>query len=103
MILYSKLFFFLIKSNFNNRETEPNWDIEIGEDVKEECSKFGNIVHVSVDKNSSGHVWMKFANSSGAQNAVNSLNHRWFAQRMITAEIIPESYYYARFPESVNK
>ena len=34
------------------RETEPDWDKEIADDVKEECSKFGAVNHVYVDRNS---------------------------------------------------
>ena len=34
------------------RETEPEWDNEIGEDVKGECSKFGTVTHHYVDRNS---------------------------------------------------
>ena len=33
-------------------ENEPNWDKEIEEDVKEECAKFGKVVHGAVDKES---------------------------------------------------
>ena len=38
-----------------NRESEPTWDVDIGEDVKAECSKFGQVQHVFVDKNSKVH------------------------------------------------
>ena len=34
------------------RETEPDWDQEIGTDVTEECSKYGPVSHTHVDKNS---------------------------------------------------
>lgn len=34
------------------RETEPDWDKEIGDDVKEECSKYGSVLHSHVDRNS---------------------------------------------------
>ena len=34
------------------RETDPEWDKEIGEDVKQECSKFGAVLHHYVDRNS---------------------------------------------------
>lgn len=89
--------------NMIYRETEPNWEKEIAEDVKDECSKFGSILHVHVEKNSAGEVFLKFGSIPGAQNAINALNRRWFAQRMITAEFIPEGQYYARFPEALSK
>ena len=34
------------------RETQPDWDKDIAEDVKEECGKFGSVNHVYVDRNS---------------------------------------------------
>ena len=33
-------------------ETEPNWDEEIAEDVKGECSKFGTVTFIHVDRDS---------------------------------------------------
>lgn len=32
------------------RETEPNWDADIRDDVYEECGKFGGVIHIYVDK-----------------------------------------------------
>lgn len=34
------------------RETDPNWDLDIGNDVKDEGEKFGPVMHHYVDKNS---------------------------------------------------
>ena len=34
------------------RETEPDWDLEIAADTKEECAKFGQVLHLHVDRNS---------------------------------------------------
>lgn len=34
------------------REKEDGWELDIRDDVLEECSKFGPIVHIHVDKNS---------------------------------------------------
>lgn len=31
-------------------QTEPNFDLDIKEDVQDECSKFGNLKHIYVDK-----------------------------------------------------
>lgn len=35
------------------RETEPDWHLDIQDDVLEECNKYGNVVHIYVDKTSS--------------------------------------------------
>lgn len=40
------------------RESEPNWDAEIAEDVRGECSKYGPVDHVWVDRNSGGFVYV---------------------------------------------
>lgn len=31
-------------------QTEPDFELDIKEDVQEECSKFGNLKHIFVDK-----------------------------------------------------
>lgn len=35
-----------------NRENEQGWDIEIQDDVIEECNKHGGVIHIYVDKKS---------------------------------------------------
>lgn len=35
-----------------HRENEPGWDIEIQDDVIEECNKHGGVIHIYVDKKS---------------------------------------------------
>eukprot|EP01098_Paradermamoeba_levis_P005351 TRINITY_DN2263_c0_g1_i1.p1 TRINITY_DN2263_c0_g1~~TRINITY_DN2263_c0_g1_i1.p1 ORF type:complete len:277 (+),score=58.80 TRINITY_DN2263_c0_g1_i1:812-1642(+) len=79
-----------LKNMFDrSRETDPDFHIEIRDDVEEECSKFGVIITVYVDRNSQGHVYVKFASIDSAQKAINALNHRWFAGKMISAEFFP--------------
>jgi RNA-binding protein 39 len=82
------------------RETEPNWDQEIGQDVKEECIKFGTVHHIHVEKDSPGFVYLRFGSIPSAQNAINALNGRWFSGRMIEADFMSEITYKARFPEA---
>jgi RNA-binding protein 39 len=76
---------------------------EIEVDVKDECNKFGPVVHIHVEKESNGFVWLKFGHIPGAHNAVNQLNGRWFAGKQIEAELISEETYYQRFPEAFAK
>eukprot|EP00026_Physarum_polycephalum_P006305 Phypoly_transcript_06347.p1 GENE.Phypoly_transcript_06347~~Phypoly_transcript_06347.p1 ORF type:complete len:292 (+),score=44.19 Phypoly_transcript_06347:904-1779(+) len=91
----------LLKNMFDpSTETDPDFHLDIRDDVIEECSKYGTVVHAFVDKDTQGHVYLKFTNIDGAQKASNALNHRWFAGKMITAENIPEAIYHARFPDS---
>ena len=77
----------LLKNMFDPaEETEPEWWIDIGEDVKDECSKHGPVSHIHVDKESRGFVYLKFGSTEGASAARQALHGRWFAGKMIAAE-----------------
>ena len=61
-----------------------NWAEEMREDILEECSKYGGIVHVSVDQNSeNGNVNIKYSTVNSAIEAMRSLNGRYFAGLLI--------------------
>ncbi|CAG8637809.1 816_t:CDS:2, partial [Paraglomus occultum] len=84
----------LLKNMFKpEEETEPNWAEELEEDVKNECMKYGPVVHISVDKDSAGDIYMKFDSITSAQNAVNGLNGRWFGGNQISAVFILDMFY----------
>lgn len=43
----------LLKNMFDaSMQSEAEWEKEVAEDVKDECSKFGAVLHTHVDKNS---------------------------------------------------
>uniref|UniRef100_A0A0D6R0A3 RRM domain-containing protein n=1 Tax=Araucaria cunninghamii TaxID=56994 RepID=A0A0D6R0A3_ARACU len=91
----------LLKNMFDPKnETEPDFDLDIKEDVQDECSKFGAVLHIFVDKYSSGHVYLRFDSATSAVGAQRALHGRWFAGKMITATFMPSSSYEAKFPES---
>lgn len=47
---------------FSCRENNPGWDIEIQDDVIEECNKHGGVVHIYVDKNSAQvRIWFMWS------------------------------------------
>ena len=73
--------------------------LEIGEDVKSECSKYGAVRHAFVDKDSQGFVYVKFENVAGASAAKQALHARWFAGRMIAAEFQFTAVYNQHFPQ----
>ncbi|GMY05407.1 RNA-binding protein 39-like isoform X2 [Fagus crenata] len=81
-------------------ETEPDFDLDIKDDVQDECSKFGKLKHIYVDKNSAGFVFLRFENTQGAVAAQRALHGRWFAGKMITATFMVPQAYEAKFPES---
>ncbi|KAJ3025285.1 UNVERIFIED_CONTAM: hypothetical protein HDU68_007308 [Siphonaria sp. JEL0065] len=91
----------LLKNMFDpSQETEPDWDVEIRQDVKEECGKYGKIVHIAVDKNSQGFIYIKFDAIPFAQQAINALNGRFFAGKQISATFMLEVVYHAKYPEA---
>ena len=52
---------FILSNMFDvTSETNPSWDIEIKDDVIEECNKHGGVLHVYVDRASpQGNVYVK--------------------------------------------
>lgn len=78
----------LLKNMFNPQdESEPGWDQELAEDVREECSgKYGPVVHVYVDPSSKGFVYLKFESVDAAVKAHSELSRRWFGGRQIMAD-----------------
>ncbi|CAG9771168.1 unnamed protein product [Ceutorhynchus assimilis] len=83
-------------------ESNPIWDIEIRDDVIEECNKHGGVLHVYVDKGSpQGNVYVKCPSIATAVASVNSLHGRWFAGRVITAAYVPLLNYHSLFPDAM--
>lgn len=94
---------FLLANMFDPAsETNPSWDIEIQDDVIEECNKHGGVLHVYVDTASpSGNVYVKCPSIATAVLAVNALHGRWFAGRVITAAYVPLVNYHTLFPDAL--
>ncbi|XP_046404322.1 RNA-binding protein 39 isoform X1 [Ischnura elegans] len=94
---------FMLANMFDpTTETNPNWDIEIRDDVIEECNKHGGVFHVYVDRASlQGNVYVKCPSIATAVAAVNSLHGRWFAGRVITAAYVPLINYHSLFPDAM--
>jgi RNA-binding protein 39 len=67
----------LLKNLFDPlSETAEEWWVEIAEDVGDECAKHGGVVHVHVDQNSQGFVYLKFENTDGSSKAQQALHAR---------------------------
>ncbi|KNB43155.1 splicing factor CC1-like protein [Blastocystis sp. subtype 4] len=81
-------------------ETEPTWDIDIQEDVKSECQKYGNVLHCFVDKNSDGNVYLMFGDLRSCRTAAQEMNGRWFNRRQIQVAYVPLGEYVSRFPDA---
>ncbi|XP_056630430.1 RNA-binding protein 39 [Diorhabda sublineata] len=91
-------------SNMFDPATESNasWDVEVRDDVIEECNKHGGVLHVYVDKGSpQGNVYVKCPSIATAVASVNTLHGRWFAGRVITAAYVPLLNYHSLFPDAM--
>ncbi|KQJ96858.1 RNA-binding protein 39 [Brachypodium distachyon] len=92
--------FLLLKNMFDPAvETDPDFDLDIRDDVQEECSKFGVVKHIFVDKHTAGFVYLHFDSSTAATSAQRSLHGRWFAGKMITATFMTAQQYEMKFPD----
>ncbi|OZJ05621.1 hypothetical protein BZG36_01506 [Bifiguratus adelaidae] len=79
----------LLQNMFNPaEETEPNWAKELEIDVKEECEKHGRVVHLAVDEDSVGDIYVKYENVDAAKAAIAALQGRWFGGKQ---ELCPET------------
>jgi len=93
---------FMLSNMFDpNSEANPSFDVEIRDDVIEECNKHGGVLHIYVDKASpQGNVYVKCPSIASAVNSVNALHGRWFAGKMITAAYVPLPNYHQLFPDA---
>lgn len=94
----------ILKNMFDpEQETESNWDKALEDDVVDECSRYGRVLHCHVEKDSStGEVYAKFGDYRAADAAVNALNGRWFGGRQVSASTVPEGMYHVRFPKAAH-
>lgn len=81
-------------------ETEAHWEYAIADEVREECQKYGHVMHLSVQKTKSGEVYLKFGSVQAGQAAVAALGGRWFGGKQITATYVPTTEYQRLFPSS---
>ncbi|KAG0326879.1 hypothetical protein BG004_002884 [Podila humilis] len=93
----------LLKNMFTEEDkAEREWAKELEEDVREEAEKCGHVVHIHVEQESVGEIFLKFDTVQSATNAVQSLGGRFFAGRQIIAAYLPEMLYNVRFPRAAN-
>ena len=94
---------FLLSNMFDAAEAgqEKDWDLELREDVLQECRKHGGAVHCFVDKEAA-NVYVKCPSIATAVAAVGVLHGRFFAGRVITAAYVPVMTYHQLFPDAVS-
>ncbi|KAL0917628.1 hypothetical protein M5K25_012703 [Dendrobium thyrsiflorum] len=95
--------FILLKNMFHpSTETDPDFDLDIKEDVQEECAKFGPLKHISVDKYcNNGSVYLRFESQAAAASCQRAMHMRWFAGRSISATFMRPQDYEAKFGTSL--
>ncbi|XP_020598108.1 RNA-binding protein 39-like [Phalaenopsis equestris] len=95
--------FILLKNMFHpSTETDPDFDLDIKEDVQEECVKFGPLKHIYVDKYcNNGSVYLRFESVAAAVNCQRAMHMRWFAGRSISATFMKSQDYDAKFRSSL--
>lgn len=94
----------LCNANCARSETEPGWQKELEEEMREECDdKYGKVVHLGLAlDNNDGEVYVKFDRVQGGENAVKGLNGRWFGGRQLTASYVVDAVYSMIFPKAPN-
>ena len=92
---------FVMSISCFGRETEPEWDQDLRGDILEECSKYGALVHVAVDKHDpKGVVYLKFQTPAAAAIGRTAMHGRFFGGKQIVAQFLPEDAYHTRFPDA---
>ena len=67
---------------------DPAAMLDIKEDVREECEKFGKVTNVTLyDKEEDGVVTARFGNAVSAEACVKVFDGRWFDGRQVEAYI----------------
>eukprot|EP00047_Mylnosiga_fluctuans_P005102 m.238456 g.238456 ORF g.238456 m.238456 type:complete len:381 (-) comp13303_c0_seq1:66-1208(-) len=79
----------VIKHMFDPKEFEedPTYLTELSEDVRTECSKFGQVKKVLIfDRHPEGVLSVRFSSKDEADSCIAVMNGRWFAKRKLEAE-----------------
>ncbi|KAI1343836.1 splicing factor, CC1-like protein [Xylariaceae sp. FL0016] len=89
----------LLRNMFDpNEEEGEEWIKELEDDVRQEAEeKYGHVVHISLDPNSQGDIYLKFDKVQGGENAIKGLNGRYFGGRMISASPVVDAVYSSLF------
>lgn len=89
----------VLHNMFDAAEEEgESWIKELEDDVRQEAEeKYGHVVHISLDPNSSGDIYLKFDKVQGGENAIKGLNGRYFGGRMISAAPVVDAVYSSLF------
>ncbi|KAE9345272.1 hypothetical protein PF008_g8832 [Phytophthora fragariae] len=101
----SESFCFVVKNMFDvyqeQKSGNPEWAVEIQQDVEEECGQYGPVLHTYMENEKQGGlVYVLFANVGGAVAAAKKLHGRWFNKRQISVRYLSSQEYVGMFPEA---
>lgn len=78
-------------------ERNPNFDLEIKEDVKHECRKYGKVEHIAVEKDSDGQVFVMFDTKKAAMQCRKVMDGRFFGGKRLECNHVLEGSYALRW------
>ncbi|KAK4108638.1 splicing factor, CC1-like protein [Canariomyces notabilis] len=89
----------VLHNMFDPAEQEgEDWIKELEDEVRQEAEeKYGHVVHIALDPNSQGDIYLKFDKVQGGENAIKGLNGRYFDGRMISAAPVVDAVYSSLF------
>ncbi|GMF36607.1 unnamed protein product [Phytophthora fragariaefolia] len=101
----SESFCFVVKNMFDvyqeQKSGNPEWSVEIQQDVEEECGQYGPVLHTYVENEKQGGlVYVLFGNVSSAVAAAKKLHGRWFNKRQISVRYLSSQEYVGMFPQA---
>eukprot|EP00178_Gracilaria_changii_P025069 TRINITY_DN763_c0_g1_i1.p1 TRINITY_DN763_c0_g1~~TRINITY_DN763_c0_g1_i1.p1 ORF type:complete len:661 (+),score=163.62 TRINITY_DN763_c0_g1_i1:213-2195(+) len=83
---------------FDPANEERGFEKELLEEVRDECMrKYGKVLHLHVESESHGIVYLRFSAAHEAARAESDLNGRWFGGKKIVAAFVDDAQYAARF------
>ncbi|CAI7894831.1 unnamed protein product [Closterium sp. NIES-53] len=84
--------FILLTNMFDSSEkVDDEFEQDVQDDVVEECSKYGAVKKVKVDRASEGHVYVQFETVAVASAARTALHNRYFGGKPISATFLEAS------------
>ncbi|CAN8072071.1 unnamed protein product, partial [Agarophyton chilense] len=91
----------VLSNMFDASNEEAGFEKELLEEVRDECvRKYGKVVHLHVETESHGIVYVRFSRVEEAVKARNDLSGRWFGGKKIVAAFVKDADYSARFSQA---
>ncbi|KAL5115712.1 Phosphatidylinositol-3-phosphatase SAC1 [Pleosporales sp. CAS-2024a] len=81
-----------------------SWVKDLETEVKIECDKkYGKVMHIAVDPNTEGDIYVKFDSVTGGEKALQGLNGRNFNHRVIRASYVVDKIYNSLWGAAASK